>query len=263
MRVAGSTLLYSRLPLDEACRRLSERGFDAVDVGMQEEWAHADPSEAVGAVDEVRRRIEAACAAADLDPVAINASAGEVNIDTETERVEAVADIADALGVGVMTLPAAPTETPLADDLDRFRTLTDAVEDRDVTLTVETHWGTHAEDPDAAAEYAAAVPGLGYTLDPGHYAIGDHDPHLSYDRLLPHVEHAHVRQAGSGWAEIQQPVEEGRIDVEAFVADLRTAGYDGAITVEYIDALDDVDPEVAQSQAEAMRTTLLRSLRGP
>lgn len=260
MRVAGSTLLYSRLSLEEACRRLSELGFDAVDVGMQEGWAHVNPGETVGAVDAVSDRIEAACAAADLDPVAVNAGAGEVDLADEIERVEAVADVAAELGVGVVTLPAAPTDTPLADDLDRFRALVDAVADRDVALTVETHWGTHTEDPAVAAEYAAAVPGLGYTLDPGHYAIADHDVDPPYRELLAHVAHAHVRQAGSGWAEIQLPVEEGTIDVAGFVGDLRGAGYDGAITVEYIDALDGVDPQTAERQAAAMRETLLNCL---
>ena len=33
MRIAGSTLTYSRLDLGAACRRLADMGFDTIDVG--------------------------------------------------------------------------------------------------------------------------------------------------------------------------------------------------------------------------------------
>lgn len=260
MKIAGSTLLYSRLPLDEACRRVSELGFDAVDVGMQEGWAHIDPSEVVGAVGANHREVETVSAAADLAPVAINASAGDVDLDTEIERVEAIAAVAEKLDTNVITLPAASADSPIADDFDRFRALTRAVEDMNVTLTVETHWGTHTEDPGVAAEYVKAVPRLRYTLDPGHFYIGDHDIDPPYRDLLNKVDHVHIRQAGTGWEEIQMPVLEGDIDIETFVDDLSDAGYDGVITVEYIDALDGVDPLTAQRQASAMRKELCHHL---
>jgi hypothetical protein len=145
---------------------------------------------------------------------------------------------------------------PLADDLDRFRTLVDVAGDRDVTLTVETHWGTHTEDPAVAAEYAASVPGLGYTLDPGHFVVGDHSLDRAMADLLADVAHVHLRQAGAGWAEIQLPVDEGRIDVASVVESLRDSGYDRALTVEYIDSLDGVDSDAAERQADAFRIAL-------
>lgn len=260
MRVAGSTLLYSRLDLEAACDRLGQLGFDAVDVGMQEGWAHVAPSECVGAVETARERIESACSAAGLDPVAVNASAGDGDRETEIERVRAVADVADGLGIDVVTLPAGGTDTDVATDLERFGALVDAVADRAVTLTVETHWGTLTEDPAVAAEYATAVPGLGYTLDPGHFVVGDHDVDPPYRDLLAATEHVHVRQAGTGWAEIQRPPTDGDLDVEALLADLRASGYDGAVTVEYIDALDGVEPADAERHAGEMRELLVERL---
>lgn len=256
MRVAGSSLLYSRLSLEEACGRLAELGFDALDVAMQEGWAHVDPSAAADDVDAAIERIEAACESAGLDLVALNVNAGDVPLETEVDRVDAVVDLAGALGVDVVTLPAASTDTALSADLERFQALVDIAADRDVALTVETHWGTHTEDPAVAAEYADAVPGLGYTLDPGHYVIRDEgdDP---WADLLKHVEHVHVRQAGTGWEEIQQPVEDGHLDVESFVQTLRDVGYDGAVIIEYIDSLDGVDPVEAERQASALRDVLV------
>lgn len=256
MRIAGSSLLYSRLSLEDACRRLGKLDFDAVDVAMQEGWAHVDPSTVATDVDAAVDRIEGACASAGTDPVALNVNVGDVPLDTEIDRIDAIVDLAEVLGVDVVTLPAASTESPLAEDLDRFRALVDVAADRDVMLTVETHWGTHTEDPAVATEYADAVPGLGYTLNPGHYVIRDEgeDP---WAILLDDVEHVHLRQAGTGWAEIQQSVEDGRLDVESFVGMLQDSGYDGAVTVEYIDSLDGVDPAEAERQAGAFRDMLV------
>lgn len=256
MNLAGSSLLYSRLSLEDACKRLTAAGFDHVDVGVLEGWAHVDPSDIVGDVDSVAERIGTACRNADLQPVAMNVSGGDVDLTTEVTRIQAVAAAAEILDVDVLTLPAASTDTDLESDFDRFRALVAAIEDRDATLTVETHWGTHTEDPETAAQYSMMVPGLGYTLDPGHFAIGPHWHQDPYDRLLEDIKHVHVRQAGSGWEAIQQPVEAGRIDIRKFVADLRAAGYERAISVEYIDSLDGVDPDEAERHAVAMRDAL-------
>lgn len=258
MRVAGSSLLYSRLSLDEACNQLSERGFDAVDVAMQEDWAHVDPSAAAADVDATADRIDVACQSAGLDPVAMNVDAGNVPLETELARVDAVVNVATTLGVEVVTLPAASTETVLSDDLDRFRTLVSVAKDRDVTLTVETHWGTHTEDPAVAAKYAAAVPGLGYTLDPGHYVIGTQAVNDPWSNLMDDVKHVHLRQAGIGWDEIQQPVRDGRLDIEAFVQVLCDTEYDRTITIEYIDSLDGVNPHEAERETKLLRDVLAK-----
>jgi len=260
VRIAGSSLLYSRHSLDDACHRLSALGFDAVDVALQEGWAHVDPSSVVGAVDETADDIEAACQSAGLDPVALNVNAGDVPLATELDRVEATIELAAALGIGVVTLPAADADASLSDDLSRFRTLVDCTAGTDVTLTVETHWGTLTEDPVTAAKYAGEVPGLGYTLDPGHFVVGDHPTDDPWRELLDDVAHVHVRQAGSGWDEIQLPPDAGDLDVASFVRSLRHSGYDGVLTVEYIDSLDGIDPDEAERQADGMRARLAQVL---
>lgn len=261
MRVAGSSLLYSRLPFAEACRRLSDLGFDAVDVGVQEGWAHVDPSALVGSLESTAAEIESACDAADLEPVALNANAGDVDLATEVDRVGAVVALAVELDVPVVTLPAAAAEEPLTEDLDRFRALVETTAGTDVTLTVETHWDTLTEAPPTAAKYADNVPGLGYTLDPGHFVVGVDEHDEPWVDLLESVAHVHLRQAGTGWGEIQVPVDDGDIDVAAFVRSLREAGYDETITVEYIDSLDGIDPDDAARQAARMRERIVDCLR--
>lgn len=261
MRIAGSSLLYSRLSFEEACRRLSDLGFGAVDVGVQEGWAHVDPSTLVGSVESTSTDVAAACDVAGVDPVALNANAGDVALPTEVERVSAVVELASKLGVPVVTLPAAATEDSLTEDLDRFQRLVETTDGTDVTLTVETHWDTLTEDPEVAAEYARNVPGLGVTLDPGHFVVGIDDHDEPWIDLLADVAHVHLRQAGTGWAEIQVPLDNGDIDVAGFVRSLGEAGYEKTITVEYIDALDGVDPDDATRQAARMRDRIADCLR--
>lgn len=255
MNVAGSSLLYSRLDLGAACDRLAALGFQRVDLGVLEGWAHVAPSDVVGDVEATADRVRDACRGSGLEPVAFNAGLDAADDAERRSRARAVADLAESLDVSTITLPAGPADGRLEADFDRFRSLVDAADGYDVTLTVETHWGTHTEDPDVARRYPAEVPGLGLTLDPGHYAVGPHWP-VDYDRVLPAVDHVHVRQSGDDWEDVQAPVDDGRVDVAALLSALRSAGYDGAVSVEYIDALEGVTGDEAEARAAEMLSVL-------
>jgi hypothetical protein len=45
VKVAGSSLSFSKQPLDVALRELANLGFSFVDIGAIEGWAHINPSE--------------------------------------------------------------------------------------------------------------------------------------------------------------------------------------------------------------------------
>lgn len=251
MNVAGSSLLYSRLGLEAACDRLADLGFERIDLGVLEGWAHVEPSNVVGNVQGTADRVGDAIRAAGLDPIAFNVGLDAAGNAERRSRIRAVASLAEKLDVEVITLPAGPTDGSLDDDFERFRTLADAADGYDVALTVETHWGTHTEDPDVARRYSEEVSGLGVTLDPGHYAVGPHWP-VDLDPLLPAVEHVHARQSGDAWEAVQRPLRAGRVDFDALLSTLRDADYDGAVSVEYIDALESVSPDEAEAQAAEM-----------
>jgi sugar phosphate isomerase/epimerase len=255
MRVAASTLLHSRLSLDEACDRLRTLDVDAVDIGAMAGWAHLDPESMVGAVDATVDRLDRILTDTGLDPVALNARLGGGGV----EAVAALTAVAAGIGAPVVTLPSAGADADLDADLDRFRSFVDAAHE-DVTLTVETHHGLLTEDP-AVAERYAALPGVGLTLDPGHYAVGPHWDR-GYGDLVPEAAHVHLRQAGATPDAIQRPPDDGRIDVGGFLDELRAAGYDGAVTVEYIDSLDGCTPDEAERWAGAMIETVTDHLDG-
>lgn len=100
------------------------------------------------------------------------------------------------------------------------------------------------------------VPRLSLPLDLAYSATGPHLGPNTYRDLLEVVEYVHARQAGSDRLEVQQPVDAGRIEAEALVADLRAADYDWSITAEYIASLDGVDLNDAKRQGVTMREVL-------
>jgi sugar phosphate isomerase/epimerase len=245
--VAGSTLLYSRYPLSERLGRLADLGFEAVDLAAFEGWTGPQPSELAADAD-VADGVADAVAASGLDPVAINAGLGDAD---RVGRVRAVAGLADRLGAPVVTVQAGGTETDRTADIARVEELAAAVAGYDATLTVETHVDTHTETPAGARAYADVLP---LTLDPSHFVVRGH-PAVP-DGVVDAVAHVHVRQAGDSWEAIQRPPASGRLDVPGLVETLRTADYDGALTVEYLDSLDGVDPDEAEAGAAAMRRLL-------
>lgn len=247
MLVAGSTLLYTRLPLSERLCRLADLGFEAVDLAAFEGWTGPQPSDLVADAD-VADRVVDAVASSGLAPVAVNAGLGDTD---QADRVRAVAGLADRLSAPVVTVQAGGSETDREADIARVEDLAAAVAGYDATLTVETHVDTHTETPPGARAYADIIP---LTLDPSHFLVGGY-PAVP-DGVLDAVAHVHVRQAEDSWETIQRPPESGRLDVPGLVETLQTAGYDGALTVEYLDSVDGVDPEAAAAHAATMRRLL-------
>lgn len=239
MRLAGSALIFSRLPLHEALQQVAALGFQYVDLAALEGWAHIDPSVMAGRVDETTERYRTACNAAQLTPVAINASV-RGSLDFQAQCVDALAAVAANLGVHVLTLAPARKEEPLREDFDRFSRLVPLARAHGVTLTVETHYFMHTEDPAVALRYIEEVPDLGITLDASHYAAGPYWEQ-GFAELLPYVRHVHLRPAGRSWAEIQLAVGEGVIDFRGLLRDLQSAGYEGDLSVEYVDTIPGVD----------------------
>lgn len=258
MRIAGSSLLRSNESFATACRRLEALGFDAVDVGAMAGWAHVEPAAIAADRHAVAETIRSGCGAAGLDPVAFNASAGTDDPVEERDRLLALAELAADLDAAVITIQGRSTDAPLEDDIERCRQLASALADRDVTVAIETHWGTHLEDPAVASRYAA-IDGLGLTLDPSHYVIGGYG-FDAYEPLLPAVEHVHLRQARDGWDEVQMPVDDGHVDVEGLLDALGEGGYDGIVSVEYIDSVGDVEPAWVEEQARGMRERIEAAL---
>lgn len=258
-RLAMGTLGFSKLPLEQALERIARLGIPFVELAVHEGWAHLSPSQVADDVQGAVTRVKEALAQAGVAPVALNVGLGTADPDEELRRMKAVAQVAKDLGVRTITLPAAAAGTPIDTEVERLRRLVDAARPYDVQVNVETHVGQVTEDPASAADLAERVPGLGLTLDPSHYYAGPFQGG-SFEAVLPYVRHVHLRDAGSSWDEIQQPVGQGRVDFGRLFQLLRQSGYLGDFGIEYIDSIGSIDverealamKEVAEAQARML-----------
>lgn len=100
-----------------------------------------------------------------------------------------------------------------------------------VTLTVEPHVHAYLEAPGLVLDLLHRVPGLKLTLDYAHFAcLGYRQEDV--DPLAPHAAHVHLRQARAGV--LQCKLELGTLNFGAMLGALRAAGYDGALSIEYV-----------------------------
>lgn len=103
--------------------------------------------------------------------------------------------------------------------------------DSGVTLTFEPHVHSFAESPAIVLELLERAPGARLTLDYAHFVcLGWRQDEI--DPLAAHAAHVHLRQARPG--ALQAKGGEGAINMEAQFAALRDAGYDGALSLEFV-----------------------------
>lgn len=124
-----------------------------------------------------------------------------------------------------------------------FRYLARQAEACGLVLAVENH-ADALGDPDALLDFVLAVdrPNLGVCLDLGNFERG---AELEGVRALaPHARHAHCKC----WAFDAQG-SETRLDYPQLLAELRAAGYQGTLSIEYEG---DGDPNISAMRARAL-----------
>lgn len=103
-----------------------------------------------------------------------------------------------------------------------------------VCVTIEPHIHSVLETVELVQELLSKVPGLKITLDLAHFiAIGFRQDEI--EALIPYVGHVHLRQTCQG--KLQTKLEDGSINFPAFFAELRDAGYEGWLAIEYVHQL--------------------------
>jgi sugar phosphate isomerase/epimerase len=242
IRLACSTGIRSTEPLDVACKLIAELGFRYVDPLAMEQW-HIRPSRLAA-----HAALEAARARAVLDRYGLACAAVNLgfphNFSTCTDEehranlrvVQGACLLAEALGTTILTVsPGSMGDEPHGLILERIRwRLNEALAiafDSAMTLALETHAGALPVHPAAARELLARCPGLSLTYDPSHY-IAEQIPVAETLDLLEHAAHIHLRNARVG--HFQERMERGALDMPWMADQILASGYDGAISIEYI-----------------------------
>ena len=105
-----------------------------------------------------------------------------------------------------------------------------------VTIGVEAHQGSFLENPADALRLSRAVwPHAGVTYDPSHFVMQD-IPFAATEPLLDFVVHVHVRDAALG--QMQVAMGKGDVDIVGLVSALKSCGYRGAVSIEYVFGFD-------------------------
>jgi len=100
-----------------------------------------------------------------------------------------------------------------------------------LTMSVEGHVGSIADDPSKLLQLVADVPQLTLTLDYTHFTRAGL-PDEEVEPLLQHASHIHVRGARKG--RLQTSFTDNTIDYGRVVSVLKEIGYQGYLGVEYV-----------------------------
>lgn len=243
MFVACSTLCFTKESLESALRHIAELEFDKIELAIVENSPHMRLSEAADNPDGAVHRIRQGPS---LTPAALALDFGPLESESPVlrKRFDAMCRLAKSLTVAVLSMPASPIGTPFDDEVKRLSALAGVAMREGLVLSLETHARTLTVDPNVAVELCKAVPGLGLTLDPSHYIqAGVKD----YDVVFPYVRNVHLRDTGKGPGEFQVRVGQGEIEYGRIVSQLQRHGYDRALTISILDAIEnpfDVEVEV-------------------
>jgi sugar phosphate isomerase/epimerase len=111
--------------------------------------------------------------------------------------------------------------------IDTLRTALPVAMASGLKLAIENHWGLSADAP-ALVEIVTALnsPCLGVCLDLGNFRAGEADAGIRV--LAPHAIHVHCKSHA-----FDANGEETKINYGAAMQALRSAGYDGVLSIEF------------------------------
>ena len=244
MQIACSTGIRSSQSLDDACAAVKALGFRYVDPLAVEAW-HVKPSRLVRDAEVEAETVRATLEKYELKCVAINLGFVKnftlcsdeehaVNLDV----IRGMCTLAHALDTRIATVGPGgisgdeDQQALLGRIVSRLKDAVEIAGEQGVTLGVETHAGAIVVQPDVSREMLGRVPGLTLTYDPSHY-IAEEIPVEETLDLISRSSHAHLRNARVG--HFQETMEKGSLDIERMVDQMVAAGYEGAISIEYIE----------------------------
>jgi len=228
---------------------IADLGFAGVDIGVFGDATHVTVASVVA---DPRRR--AAAVRADVEAAGLQVadvfltSSLELGRVTPTSRTgDDVAELRTIFGAtvefaaeldapGVTLLPGVVADGQALSEAimlaaEGLAPLVDSARERGLAVSVEPHFGSCIETPEATAELLDACPGLTVTLDPSHFIyIGCSTERMT--ALAPRTRHVQIRPGGPGVMQCKVP--DNEIDLELLLRSLHEAGYDGWIASEYV-----------------------------
>jgi inosose dehydratase len=240
----------------DAVHDISAAGYDGIELFDGNLMQYRDaPEDFVRLLDEAGLRL-----------VGVYSGANFIFPDVlgeELARIELAAQLAGELGAQYLVVGggAQRTEGTDAADYERLAAALDAVDDiaddHGLTATFHPHMTTIVETPEQVATVLADSR-IALCPDTGHIILGGGDPAELIARHADRIPYVHVKDVDPETGSFV-PLGEGALNLDAVMAALREADYDGWITIE-LDAWD--NPAGAARANRAVLADLLRPRGG-
>jgi sugar phosphate isomerase/epimerase len=239
--VIVSTLGWAGKTLDAAMAGIAALGMSQVELAVFQAYGDIRPR---ALADGGEREIAstATCVRESLGGHGIKqvstmyTGAGDVGLPLteELRRAAAVADLAVALGVPLVTVLGSTTDTEFSVAVDRLKAIREVHAARGLITCLKTHRGLIGEMPSDAVSLCEAVPDLGLTLEASHYMVGANQGEPFW-QVMPHVRHVTLRDARISPVALQMVPGYGDVDFGQIISRLHERGYEGKFAVEYVD----------------------------
>jgi sugar phosphate isomerase/epimerase len=234
VRLGVCTITALDRPLEEAARAAGRAGAEGVELTAR------PPHWRAGAG---RREAEAARRVLDAAGLAALAFGSYLGKDAPPgpEEPERTVEAAAAMGAPCLRVWAEPAAGGGREEalLDLLRRCVDRAAARGLTVVVERHLGSLADDAERVERLLDAVPGLALAWQPldglPQGQVGAQPADAA--RLGPRARHVHLKNyrvdAASGRLHLGASLARGALDWRRILATLRRGGYDGALCVEF------------------------------
>ena len=216
---------------------IKEMGFSGFEIAM------FDPADL--AVDDIRRAFETSdleCTVCAILPAGVNPISPDATVrKTSVQHLVRCIETASALGAKLLGGPLyapigyLPYHRPTKDEwswaVDAFRSVCDALDSCDVTISIEpvnrseTFFVRTAREASSLCD-AIGHPRFGVTVDTFHANIEERDIPEALTSIGPRLKHIHASENDRGL------LGKGHVDFPGIVAALKEIGYNGYLMIE-------------------------------
>lgn len=245
MTILCSTSVRCDSLLDVALADIAAAGFSDIDLLAIDGWVHINTSDLANDFAAAIAPLDALLAKHRLRPLAINSGIGPQLYDRSdegcrrrTRELAALVKLMKHLDVGIAAIQPRQADATRPEAASFADCVTSLAEQLAVgvaagrTFALELHVNSPFETLDQARRVIEALPELPLVYDPTHYVMQGIDIRET-GWLIERAAHVHLRDAAPG--QIQAPFGQGAVDFDWVLGTLRERGYNGHISIEYLE----------------------------
>lgn len=248
MTVAISTAVRCNSPLEKALADIAAAGFKTIDLLAIDGWVHVHTSDLADRYEQTRQRLDVLLQQHGLNLLALNTGVAaqlhhrspEVNARRKQE-ISGLVRLMKEYGVRIAAIQprapdrARPWEEVLADCAATLREQVEMGAAAGITFALELHVNSPFETLEQAKRLLEVFPELPLVYDPTHFVMQG-IPLRETGWLMAHARHVHLRDAAKD--RMQVPMGSGEVDFDWLLGTLKERGYQGHVSIEYLETAD-------------------------